>query len=815
MPNSQDTSAFYLGNIYQVLADSNVTRSSTTSPVAKPPSFSPPRYAVWVNSLWFLSLVMSLSCALWATSLQRWARRYLGRTQPARCNPEKRARMRAFFAEGVDKMHIPWAVEGLPTLLHLSLFLFLGGLAIYLFHVDREVFSFVIWWIGLFSLVYGMITLLPLIRQDSPYSSPLSTPAWFLHATVAYIAVEILSSIVTFCFCFCGHRIFRFKTRMLAHIGNSGKYYRRRMLGGVGKAAEETVSDRLSKIDVSILEWTISTLGDDDSLKNFFEAIPGFFNSKLVKHLEWDSLEELFKKYSDALDGFLGRTWASNSVEDSEKVRRLDITMNAMSVIRHSGVSFIPWKFSFKHWDKMPQNHEMGQALARWCTNRNQYVAQYAQVTTAKILGSVWERDDNWIMLATRVFGLPERDLRDKIALGGDSVLLALLIHVTRQYLRNDSSNHVVLETFSKLEVRNTLPKLQHDFCTLWNEVAQEARKQGPFTTPVDVLNGTRHLYVALHQTTDAAPRAFSASTDYFDPILRWPSSYPFCNIASHRPLPAARGNLPDASFHPPTDGDNITSRQAEQVNDGIELPNPTTTSEIGATSHSPDMTSPSDPVHSSSRPTGGVSPTVVVAAAAQQDIISTDTLSHPLEGSEQRDSDIVATSAELGTRQILSTTSTHGPTTTHFLHYLPPFVRSSIPASRPTSNAMLPRLRARGLVNTGNICFANAVLHLLVNLPPFWNLFRELEDLKAQRGAGVPETGGGATPLVDAMVRFFKEFIIEESLSTQRQSQPVTDGTSRADSFEPTYMYDAMKEKRLLKTLLVRPCPHVAVFCY
>jgi hypothetical protein len=71
--------------------------------------------------------------------------------------------MHAFFAGGVDKMHIPWVVEGLPTLLHLSLFLFFGGLVIFLFNVDREVFTCVVWWIGLFSVVYGLITLVPLM----------------------------------------------------------------------------------------------------------------------------------------------------------------------------------------------------------------------------------------------------------------------------------------------------------------------------------------------------------------------------------------------------------------------------------------------------------------------------------------------------------------------------------------------------------------------------------------------------------------------------------------------------------------------------
>jgi len=101
--------------------------------------------------------------------------------------------------------------------------------------------------------------------------------------------------------------------------------------------------------------------------------------------------------------------------------------------------------------------------------------------------------------------------------------------------------------------------------------------------------------------------------------------------------------------------------------------------------------------------------------------------------------------------------------------------------------------------------------LQLLVNLPPFWNLFRELGDLKGRRGAGVPETGDGATPLLDATVRFFKEFIVEEESSTQQQSQLTTAGTSRADSFEPTYMYNVMKEKRQLKSLLVRSRAHVA----
>jgi hypothetical protein len=62
--------------------------------------------------------------------------------------------MRAFFADGVDKMHLPWAVETLPALIHLSLFLFFIGLAIFLFNINHSAFIAVIWWIGLFTTVY-------------------------------------------------------------------------------------------------------------------------------------------------------------------------------------------------------------------------------------------------------------------------------------------------------------------------------------------------------------------------------------------------------------------------------------------------------------------------------------------------------------------------------------------------------------------------------------------------------------------------------------------------------------------------------------
>ena len=862
-PNSQDISAFYLGSIYQVLADPNVTRTSISSPLRKPPPFSPPRYTVWVNSLWFLSLVMSVSCALWATSLHQWARRYIRLTQPERCSPEKRARMRAFFANGVEKLHIPWAVEGLPTLLHLSLFLFFGGLAIFLFNVHQKVFICVVLWIGLFSVVYGLITLLPLIRHDSPYYTPLSLPVWFPYAGMRYVTLKVLTSIT--------YRYGSNETwRRYSHLKER---YRGWMLGGMENTAQKTASKRSSKMDIGLLDWTISALGDDDSLEKFFEAIPGFLNSKLVDDLRDDLPYDILRKLSNAMNGLLCRTLSSNSAIGSVKQHRLHISMSAIS-LRIPRFPSILGKAFFDHWNEAPPTVEVGRTLERWCTSNDRRTAQYARGMVSMVLATVQERDDRWVELAARVYGLPECDIRDIVTHGDDSVALAIFIHLTRKDFRRSDFFWDDLWPFTQFDICNTLSRLQHDFCAHWNEIVQEAKKQGPDTTPVAILYFVRNQYIALHQGTDAAPTAFSLSTK-LDSILWKPSSYPLCNIASHRRDSIARvraslltqpAHSPDVlPSHSTSGGTCITVspqvQQASIIARSLSSSHPTIPSEIGDNSQVTTVTSPALSVHTSPRPTN-VSSSVAVASALKN-IAPAATLSHPLEGAMQRN--IVAlcsVSKNLSTASTPAHKSTLAPVpessrvlnkplesrdagfTSTFNSLLPassvvgvsipvsppPFhvsplrnadslvLLNSIIPSCPTGNATLPRLRALGLVNTGNMCFANAVLQLLLHSPPFWNLFRELGDLMGQREAGDWELGGGGgVPLlVGATMRFFEEFVFKEGPPPTQQPPHSTGRKSSegeeekienkvVDSFEPTYLYGVMKEKRRLETFLVR----------
>ena len=123
-------------------------------------------------------------------------------------------------------------------------------------------------------------------------------------------------------------------------------------------------------------------------------------------------------------------------------------------------------------------------------------------------------------------------------------------------------------------------------------------------------------------------------------------------------------------------------------------------------------------------------------------------------------------------------------------------------------------------------MCFANAVLQLLVRSPPFWNLLRELGDLEGHRGERGPETDGCATPLLDATRKLFGEFVSKEEpppaqQPPQQAAEEMPKGDEEAkkmqnvvDPFEPSCMYDVMEGKRQLKGFLVcsRATQHPAI---
>lgn len=115
-----------------------------------------------------------------------------------------------------------------------------------------------------------------------------------------------------------------------------------------------------------------------------------------------------------------------------------------------------------------------------------------------------------------------------------------------------------------------------------------------------------------------------------------------------------------------------------------------------------------------------------------------------------------------------------------------------------------VPQIRPRGLVNTGNMCFANAVLQTLVYTPPFFRLFNELGKYISGTGSNATKWADKDTSLVNATVEFLKEFK-PKTKDTSKNSYDDDEDFDAIDSFIPSYVYDAMKENSRFENMGVR----------
>ena len=289
-PNSSDTTNALLAQISQQLV--NVSNGTPLTNVAAQRSqpFTPTASAVRVNVLWFLSLTLSLSCALSATLIQQWARRYREFAQ-RRGAFHRRGRMRAYIFDGVDRFGMARAVATMPTLLHISVFLFFAGLVEFLFPVHSAVACATLGCIVVFALAYANLTILPNIYHSCPYDTPLSGLTWRIsHFSVISFHWTILKI----------ESLFHKSLSKLWKLANQPppvsdglkswretletrvKIRRERLSQGMRKGVELSAYRADSTVVTSALKWTLTALDEDKEIEDFSLRVPGFFDSRVV-----------------------------------------------------------------------------------------------------------------------------------------------------------------------------------------------------------------------------------------------------------------------------------------------------------------------------------------------------------------------------------------------------------------------------------------------------------------------------------------------------------------------------------------------------
>jgi hypothetical protein len=389
---------------------------------------------------------------------------------------------------------------------------------------------------------------MPIVRHDSPYYAPLSSTAWSLVTGSLFVIYKVLLWLASSRFCSQTSW-----DRFHHKIGQ----YRKSFLDGIKKVAEDTAHDLSPEIDGRALMWMFETLDEDREFERFFSAIPGFFNSKLVPDPHKAFFKPNGEKLSEALIGFLDRTFSSTLVSQEVKQRRAAIFSNAMKVASLPIHWTIPDYVLRGELDGLLNCVEFGHALIG-VTFDDPFTTFQAQSVVSIIIARVQDRTNKgWIELVTCQLNIPEPDLQNYLE-HGDSILLANCIHVCQLMidtysehgwiLRPIASLWKILEAVSQEGVQNAVPKLQHDFRDLWNKAVQltqnrpDSEHQGMLSeyrrmrsVALDILKHCRRIFLALHQDSSTERRRFTASTADDDRVLYRKSTYSLLNLQGHK----------------------------------------------------------------------------------------------------------------------------------------------------------------------------------------------------------------------------------------------------------------------------------------
>ncbi|KZV87589.1 hypothetical protein EXIGLDRAFT_839864 [Exidia glandulosa HHB12029] len=154
----------------------------------------------WINGLWFTSLSLSLGVALLCILVKQWLGQYKDRITASTESPQSWARRRALYHEGIKRWQLPAFIAVLPLLLHIALFLFLGGLVTLIWDLDTTIAVIMATLTAVLSTFYTICLVLPQWYVDSPTATPLAEQMGNILPSLRRAALGVAHLILDICF---------------------------------------------------------------------------------------------------------------------------------------------------------------------------------------------------------------------------------------------------------------------------------------------------------------------------------------------------------------------------------------------------------------------------------------------------------------------------------------------------------------------------------------------------------------------------------------------------------------------------------------
>ncbi|KAK0496573.1 hypothetical protein EDD18DRAFT_1167148, partial [Armillaria luteobubalina] len=169
---------FELINVQRAAGNGSLVNDVPRSGLTPFSDFHPTASNSWVNGLWFVSLSLSLSTALFAVVTKQWIHQYMSVPSGT---PRDRCRVRHFRYMGLERWGVDLIIGMLPVLMSLSLGIFLAGLVIFLIPLRVSIASAVGSIAFTSFAAYFITNVLPIIHLSCPYRTPLVQYAFPLY----------------------------------------------------------------------------------------------------------------------------------------------------------------------------------------------------------------------------------------------------------------------------------------------------------------------------------------------------------------------------------------------------------------------------------------------------------------------------------------------------------------------------------------------------------------------------------------------------------------------------------------------------------
>jgi hypothetical protein len=182
-PDHAETSALLLAQLSKQLGN-----SSYIPPASEP--FRVEHYAVRVNALWLLSLVMSLMVSLFCILFKQWIRSYLRWTVVTPVSVA--VGVRQYRYDGLRSWKFETTLTMLPVLMQAALIVFFGGLLDFAWNMNRTIAVVVTVSAGGGVLILVATTILPILAPTSPYRTKATLLLRAFGKLVATIAKDLV-----------------------------------------------------------------------------------------------------------------------------------------------------------------------------------------------------------------------------------------------------------------------------------------------------------------------------------------------------------------------------------------------------------------------------------------------------------------------------------------------------------------------------------------------------------------------------------------------------------------------------------------------